>query len=299
MVKIKFKNNKAIELEKYSKDPDSILYDRKLVNIMDRMKIRQDKKFDNVIILFGDVGTGKTTLAFTMLQYMLNGNMNISNVGVGTSDSLKKISRVPDKSGVIFDDASTIFYSSDHNAKKQKLAIKILHLCRSKGLTIFITTPDLFKINPYVVTQRSRMVIKCYTKQDYSRGFFCAWDYAHIKPLYYLEKKNQGMIPGSVRPQLIGIFGNYIPPFELEYEKLKRRAMKELIDDKVKLNKQEKKTIYIEMLERLIKFKEEGMKVNYTDFARIVGLSDATISKYKNEIGNETEELSQIEAPVC
>ena len=149
MVKVKFVNEEPVILPKGSKE--GYYHDGRMLQVLLRMKERQKKNFDNVILLVGDVGTGKTTLGFSMLNFMLNEKMSIVNVGVGADDCMQKISQLPNGSGIILDDASQIFYGSDHASKHQKKAIKVLHLCRSKNLTIILTTPDLFKLNSYLL----------------------------------------------------------------------------------------------------------------------------------------------------
>lgn len=281
MVKVDLINKKIVIYPKHSKE--GTYYDGKLLSVLNRMKERQRKFFDNVIIIVGDVGTGKTTLGFPILNYMLNGKMSINNIGIGAEDCMKKISELPDGGGIIIDDASTIFMGSDHATKFQKQAIKVLHLCRSKNLTIILTTPDLFKLNNYVVTQRSRCIIKVYTTSNLERGRFAFWGYKKINSLYTQGKKFHNSFPPRVRPDFLGRFTNFKPDFLKEYEALKRKAIEAMFEDKPKeYTLKELKPIYIKLLQNIPNMTKP---IQYRQFAELTGLSKNTISNYRKEIG--------------
>ena len=82
MVKVKFVNEEPVILPKGSKE--GYYHDGKMLQVLLRMKERQKKDFDNVILLVGDVGTGKTTLGFAMLNFMLNEKITIELKQVGS-----------------------------------------------------------------------------------------------------------------------------------------------------------------------------------------------------------------------
>lgn len=289
MVKIKFVNGDPVELPKYSKE--GTYYDRKMIEIFDRFKFRQSKNFDNVIILVGDVGVGKTTKAFAGLNYMLGGRMTILNVGVGIEDTLRKIALLPDYSGIVIDDASTIFYGGDHASKHQKQSIKILHLCRSKKLTIFLTTPDLFKMNSYLITQRCRAVVKVYTDKNLNRGYFCFWGYKKIRALYTLGKKYNNNFPMEIKPDFLGRYGNFVPLFNDEYEKLKRKALEEIMGDKEKeYTMKDLKPIHMKMLDNLPKMDKP---IQFKQFAQLCNISATSVQRYRQELA---EKLAKTQA---
>jgi len=289
MVKVDFVNDKAIILPKGSREGN--YHDGKMLQVLFRMKERQEKNFDNVILLVGDVGTGKTTLGFSMLNFMLNGNMSIANVGVGIEDCMKKLSKLPDRSGIILDDASQIFYGSDHATKHQKKAIQVLHLCRSKNLTIILTTPDLFKLNNYLVSQRVRCIIKVYTTSNLERGRYAFWGIKKVKSLYGLGKKYNNTYPRKIKVDFLGRFTDFIPTFNKQYEELKRKAIEELFEDKPKeLLVKDLKPVYLNMLKRLEKMEKP---IKYKQFADLTGISKATITNYRKEITLKHEETNK------
>ncbi len=289
MVKIKFVNGEVKRLENYSKEGQ--YYDGKSLTVLERMGVRKKKKFDNTGIFVGDVGVGKTTMAFAWLDYMLKGKMAIENIGVGAEDSIKKISKVKDGTGIIVDDASTIFMGSDHAAKFQKQGIKILHLCRSKKLTILLTTPDLFKLNSYLVTQRVRFVVKVYTNDNLDRGFFAFWGHKKIRHLYEQGKKFNNNFPPRVRPDFIGKFTDFIPVFNDEYEKLKRKAMDELFkEDTSDYTLKELKPIYMKLLERIPNMEKP---IQYKQFSDLVGISKSSVTKYRQEIAKKSQKTQE------
>ncbi len=285
MVKIDFINEKLVIFPKYSKE--GIYFDGKLLKVLNRMKERQEKNFDNVILLVGDVGTGKSTLTFLMLYYMLNGKLSIENIGIGAEDSIQKISKLPNKGGIDLDDASSIFYGSDHASKHQKQAIKVLHLCRSKNLTILLTTPDLFKLNSYLVTQRTRAVIKVYVTNNLERGRFAFYGHKKVKGLYSLGKKYNNTFPSKIKPDFLGRFSDFKLPFNTQYENLKEKAMEDLFENKPKdYTQREMKPIYITMLKRLEKMEKP---IQFKQFAELTNLSEPTISKYRKELAQKQE----------
>ncbi len=289
MVKLHFVNEKLIILPKYSKE--GIYFDGKLLQVLNRMKERQEKNFDNVILLVGDVGSGKSTLTFLMLYFMLSGKLSMENIGIGAEDSIQKISKLPNKGGIDLDDASSIFYGSDHASKKQKQAIKVLHLCRSKNLTILLTTPDLFKLNSYLVAQRVRAVIKVYVTDNLDRGRFAFYGHKKVKALYFLGKKYNNTFPSKIKPDFLGRFPDFKLPFNNQYEDLKRKAIEELFEDKPKeFLVKDLKPIHINMLKRLQKMEKP---IKYKQFGELTGLSNSSITNYRQEIAQEHEKTNK------
>ena len=293
MVKIIFKDNKPVALPPYSKE--GMYVDGKLMKVLDRLNYRKTKKLDNVVIIVGDVGSGKTSLAFTCVKYISGGNLELKNIGVGASGGLKKLVDAEHNEDLVLDDASPLLMSSEHGSKVQKNAIKIMHLCRSKKLSIFITAPDLFRINPYVINDRATCIIKVYMDEKLNRGRFAFYGKKKIRTLYFQGKKNRGNWPGYPKPDFLGRFTNYVPSFNDAYERMKQRAMEELTGDKEKeMTLAELKPIYLKLLERVPQMKKP---IKYNQFANLIGVNPDTVGNWKRVISAKNKESSlKIEA---
>ena len=155
-----------------------------------------------------------------------------------------------------------------------------MHLCISKNLTIFITAPDLFRINPYVVTDRCTCVMKVYMDNQLNRGRFAFYGKKKIKPLYFNGKKNKGSFPVYPRPDFLGRFTDYVPTFNKDYERAKQKAMEELTggNDSSSLSLSELKPIYIKLLQKVPKMEKP---ITLNQFADLTGLHRNTISAWK------------------
>ncbi len=280
MVKVEFKNGKPIVLPPYSKQ--GVYLDGKLKKVLDRLNYRKTKNLDNVVIIVGEVGSGKTSLAFSAVNYMSGGKLTLDNIGVGASGGLKKLVDAKYYEDLMLDDASPLLMSSEHSSKVQKNAIKIMHLCRSKKLSIFITAPDLFRINPYVINDRATCVIKVYMDSALNRGRFAFYGRKKIKGLYAQGKKNKGVWPHYPRPDFLGRFTDYVPDFNDDYEKEKQKAMRELTEEKKptehNMTLKELKPIYLNLLKKI---PEMQKPISQTQFADLIGVRKSTISDWK------------------
>ena len=279
MVKVIFLKGKAIELEKYSKQGQ--YYDGLIMPVLKRAEFRITKDFDNFFVIVGGVGTGKTKFAFTLMDYMLKGQISLKNIGIGEHGCLKKLVEAKQNDIILLDDASGLFMSSEHNKTAQKKAIKILHLCRDKNLTIFLTAPDLFRLNPYLILDRTTAVIKTYLTPDtLQRGNFVLYGTAKVKSLY-LNGKKQGRFPEYPEPDIFGKFTDFKIDFEQAYKQKKQRALDLLLNDKTITHKADMKPIIMDMLRNNLKL---SSPVSLKALSGVFDVSDRTLFYYRDEI---------------
>ncbi len=285
MVKVKFVNGKPMGLPAYSREGD--LYAFKLLKVLNDLKKRLKKDFMNQIFIFGGVGTGKTTLAFLIVNYLSNGRFNLNDLGVGERRCLKLLVECKPNSTILLDDASSLFMSTEFNKKSQKKAVKVMQLIRDKNINVIITLPDLSKTNSYIATS-SNCIIKTYLDETLSRGQYAFYGTRKVNSLYTNIKKNNGNTPIYPAPDFTATFSDFRPKFYNEYKELKEKARRDVLYDKPEVqNLKEMKPLVKQLLEQIPNMKKP---ITYRQFCDLTSLSKSTISNYKAEIDRKTRE---------
>lgn len=286
MVKVIFVNGKPMGLPAYSKV--GCFYAFKLLQVLNDLKIRLAKDFMNQIFICGGVGTGKTTLAFLIMNYLTNGDFSLKNVGVGEKRCLKLLVECDPHSTILLDDAFSLFMSTEFNKRTQKKAIKIMQLIRDKNINVIITLPDLSKTNSYVVTS-SNCIIRTYLDANLSRGQYAFYGTRKVNSYYDNIKKNNGNPPEYPYPDFTTTFSDYRPDFYPEYKRIKDKARQDVLQDKPEVhNLKDFRPLVKQLLQNIPKMPKP---ITYKQFCDLTGLSKSTISNYKQEIAPKTREI--------
>lgn len=283
MVKLKYNSSKKqwMELEKGSKDPESIYLDRKLKDKLDNIiKIRK-KGWDTIFVIDGDRRTGKSTVAKTC-GYYLCPEISIKNYVSGLGDALEVIESLPDESVVIFDESSLIFSSKDHANREQKQLLKVIDVIGVKKMTMILVMPTFFELIKPLAIYYSRFLIHIYTDRKLQRGRLAYFGTKNKKLLYDMGKKNYNSYS---RPSAdwTGKFVDYIPDYEDEYNKLKKKSRDESF--KIKSSFDVDKKEYIKVVKKMIENNVNSDKPHSLNSINILlGVPSSTLSRYKQEI---------------
>ncbi len=283
-MKLKFdkQKNKWIELEKGSKDPDSIYLDGFLKEKLDLVKALIEKDWDAVLLLDGLERVGKSILGMTIGHYLSNGKMTEKNFCAGIDDCPEVIKAVPNKSVVFVDEGSLVFNSKDAMNKKQKQLMKILDVVGQKQLVFIICLPSFFDLNRQIAIRRSRMLLHVYPSKNWERGRFAYYTMKKKKLLYELGKRNFNSY-SKPHPSFRGKFVDFKPKFYEEYLKIKKKSMLEALD----IGKKEALTPSQIKTQLMIEFKKNNPLITNESIAKGFGMCKS--SYYKRLGGVKTQ----------
>lgn len=220
--------------------------------------------WDSVIILFGDVGTGKSTLATQLCKY-LDPEFNVDNIVFSTKDFLNACNTFKNGSAILWDEAIMGAMSESH-ANKMSLRIRQeLTKIRTKNLKFVFCFPYLHMLNMFFI-DRAIAGFYVYAKGFDKRGYTLAYNKTMLHRLYIKMKLYQrmGRMPSSairkVRPNFYARFTKEFPVDFKEYEKKKLAKEED--------TKEDDKNLWKERVIDIMKWAREHPKVNIKEFAK-------------------------------
>ena len=202
----------------------------KVLNVDFNKLTRED--WDNVLIVAGDEGTGKSNLCLHLKDYwngILKGGCNESDIDDVCLNSPQFVSRLklnmPKGSMIVYDEAGEI--SNLRRMSNFNTTINLAYqIIRGKNYYTVLTLPSLFDLDAFFTKRRARSLI-----QVYARGKYAFYNKYKLRMLLdaYQRKKNQYAAFKSVRPTFIGTFAKYSGVMSEAYRKKKERRMMEVV----------------------------------------------------------------------
>ena len=149
-----------------------IYYDGWLRSVLDDIKegrLGQDN--DCLIVLDGETGSGKSTIAQQMAYY-LDPTFNLDRVCFEVDDFMEKMYNAKKKQAVIFDEAT-----GGLNIKRTMSSIVlnlVQFLTEARGLNLFIilVLPSIFDLDKSVAVQRATCLVHVGLNSKGKRGYF-------------------------------------------------------------------------------------------------------------------------------
>jgi len=138
---------------------------------------------DNIIIVDGDEGQGKTELCFGdcyYVSYETGRPYGIDNIFFKIDDAIKFASKTKDQIIHIDEGALNLLTTQWWNKSNQKF-LQLVMMARKKRHFIIICIPKFYKLNQYLVEERSIALIHIYSRNNLQKGRFC----------YYTKKKKE------------------------------------------------------------------------------------------------------------
>jgi DNA-binding transcriptional regulator YiaG len=259
----------------------------KLAKVIQIFAKKRKLNNDNLLIISGNTGTGKSNLASlccAYYSYLTGIKYNNGRVFFKSPDFIEDAITSYDK---IFHYDESLFsaMAQDWQSKEQKELIKMLLLCRKKRHFYVFCIPDFFKLKDTIKEEKCDGLI--WTRLFKNRpGFF----------EYYRKKKRDAMISYYQRNKqkawfkfrsFKGTFAKNLPRIldEKKYDKDKDKAIASLLD-----KKKSKKLIETEskLLNLQKQIAELPSKINMTqkDFAKIIGTTPKTLIEWKKKKKN-------------
>jgi len=161
--------------------------DNFLVKKLDLMADRTEKKMDNLILIDGDEGQGKSNLAMGVAHYFAwkaKRSFNVDNVFFDL-DKLIDFAKDTEDKVIVWDEGALGGMAAEWWKKNQIEFVKLLMIARKKRHFIVICIPKFFKLNEYLVVDRSIGLLHVYARNEIERGRFVYYGKSNKEKLFY------------------------------------------------------------------------------------------------------------------
>ncbi len=159
-------------------------------------------------------------------------NFNLENNLCFDPITLMKLGRtLPKNSVIIYDEGRTGLESKTVMTSLNKLAEDFFQECGQYNHVIIIVLPNAFKLHEELFCSRSNFLIDTYLSESFGRGYFCFFNAKQKEKLYNFGKKLLGVSAKyqAATPSFYGRFSNWYPFDRTEYERLKRKALRDKV----------------------------------------------------------------------
>lgn len=175
---------------------DKNLYiEPKLKKKLDLMILKTTGKSeqDNVVLIDGDEGTGKSNIASLIAYYVAyetKRKLTIDNIFFDL-DKLIDFAMKTEKQIIWWDEGALGGLASEWWMKNQKRFMKLLMIARKRRHFFIICIPKFFKLNEYFVVDRSIALIHTYADRGVNLGRFVYFTKQKKEYLFYDWKKSR------------------------------------------------------------------------------------------------------------
>lgn len=235
-------NNKRMHLiGQYKKHRKIVgIYSDAFDIFVNELKSRIKRKQQNVIIVDGDTGAGKSTLAIKIcyeLAKKLKQPFDLKKDYIYTLDDLWDKLQDPNASPIsLIDEGSLLLSSKNSMSRENKDMVNLFNTMRSRGWSTIICAPSIFQIDKGVRTVHADYRVHCSSEdhslmKGYGRGFF------------EVSKAKRNEYSKDAEPywmlQYTGVFGPLPDKIDAEYQPIKMKAQTRLIQKMMRDHRQE------------------------------------------------------------
>ena len=167
--------------------------DPRLKEKLDLMIHRMKSGKDNLVLIDGDEGDGKTNMSFLVAYYVAhtcNREFGLKNVFFDL-DELIEFAIHTKKQVIVWDEGALGGLASEWWNKNQKKFIKLMMIARKKQHFWLVNIPKFFKLNEYFVIDRSIGLIHVYMHNETSHGYFVYFNQRQKEKLWEDWKKTR------------------------------------------------------------------------------------------------------------
>lgn len=255
------------------------LYDNLLDKLAQDMKKNIEDHYDNIVIVQGAEGSGKSNLAYWGCK-KFDKNFEIEKGYVYDFDTFKDILAHQNLKGRTFwlDETSNMANNRDWNTSNNKDLVEFLEMMRSKSITFFGCIPHYERLDIYIRENRIRYLITCQPLQFDQRGLL-------KRGAFELQKKDEF---GVMRHVGYGLYDKIPEDDSKIYEDIKLESQQKKIDEIVNRDKKDGSK-YKKMYEERCK-KERGIMltmsesgIDHDHIMQLFGYDDR--QQYYNAIG--------------
>ena len=268
--------------------------EKEMIEKLDLCLERQKTNWDNLFIVDGMEGAGKSTLTVGLANYIahkLNKKFTVDNIFFNANDMLDYASS-HEAEVIVWDEAATAALASQWQSRIQQKMIQILMMARKKRHFFFFLIPKFWKLNEYLV-DRAIGLIHVYSPDFLTRGYYVYFTYEnknHLWERFKVEKRKSYKIGWTFR----GKFRENSFVIDKEaYEKKKDEAIRKVFnDDNQKPDRTEFYKKKLDDLRQRISNLPKRIGISQTELAEKLDLDRRTLWDWRNDGSNREEILS-------
>lgn len=153
------------------------LYSDLLDRLVDRMHMNVAQDYDNIVVIQGAEGSGKSSLAYSICK-AYDPDFDIAEQYVYSVDDLKKKLARGDVERVAWwlDEGSNIANNREWQSQDNRDIVSLTEMMRSKGWTLVICIPRVERLDLYLREFRLRYLLTCepmkFRGEKKNRGYF-------------------------------------------------------------------------------------------------------------------------------
>lgn len=261
---------------------DKKLYlDGLLKSKLDLMIKRMKGKRDNVVLIDGDEGEGKSNIESLIgyyIAYTMKRKLDLNNMFFDLN-ALTDYAIKTEEQVILWDEGALGGLAADWWDKNQKRFIKLLMVARKRKHFFVICIPKFFKLNEYLVVDRSVALINVYSARQMEQGRFSYFNKRAKENLYYDWRKSRKRNYFKFRT-FFGRFAETLPKVfdEKEYDKKKDAAILSIGGTEAKSERLLKREIMLDIIKNLGDTKK--MFKNQKELAKFLGIGERTLIEY-------------------
>jgi len=189
------------------------LYQDLLQKLADDMHKNVRADYDNVVMIEGGEGSGKSNLAWAIIESFSPG-FDIKQTYVYNMDGIRERFAAEDYGGGIFwmDETSQIASNRNWQSDDNKDLVSILEVCRSKHFSLVGCIPSITRADIYLREYRMRYLLRCRPMKFESTGY---------KPRGIFELLKRNNESGSMEHVGYGLYDPMPPSSKEIYEPIK------------------------------------------------------------------------------
>jgi len=246
------------------------------------------KKLDNLWVIDGDEGFGKSTFAIQCAYYVSHQTgrpFSVKNVFFNLKDMINFAKSTEDQI-IIWDEAALGGLTTDWGNKFQIELTKLLMVARKKRHFFFFNIPKFFKLAEYILIDRAIALVHVYARNELELGRFCYFRKKSKEKLYYDRLRTRQRLY-KTHHDFHGSFTSMLSELinEEAYEKKKDEAIMS-----VGVDPKKEDINYLKLQE--LKYKVARLPYDQRELAFHIGVSDRTLRDWKKlakKLGFSTE----------
>lgn len=168
---------------------NGLYYDGYVSNIIDIFRQRHKNKLDNVVVVTGKEGSGKSSFAIGVCHayaHLQGIEFGVDDITFSAQEFLNRATHR--KNGIIlYDEAVQGLMGAQWQNKTQQLIIQALMMARKNGNLYVLCIPSFEYLAKYVASERTFVMFEAYM-QKYQRGFVKIFPQNMLKTMYHLAK---------------------------------------------------------------------------------------------------------------
>lgn len=280
----------------------NISYDETLIRKLNVVVKRLKKtKQDCLILITGPEGTGKSTIASILVQYIAENTGRIfkptcENVFF-LPDIMLRTALTTEKQIIWWDEAALAGLAKEWQRKINLKLSKMLMTGRKKRHLYVFCIPKFFRLSEDTV-DRAKFMIRTYENKRGKLGNFCFYKGKAVKAMYNEWRKTKKVRYGHYAQAPYGFHGKFNDNLydiidENIYEAKKDEAIASILKDDVdKKDKNYKRFMRVfGYLSKLVEKIKKKYKLTHKDALKLIEMPQKTYINWKNELNSlESEE---------